>query len=370
MTIPFVDLKAQYNNIKPEIDAAIAQVIEESAFIGGKYVKAFEQQFAELYGVKHVIPCANGTDSLYILMKMLGIGQGDEVITVANSWISSSETITQTGARPTFIDVDSEFYSLDEAQLSGKITPRTKAMIAVHLQGQVCEMDIIRSFCSKHNIHLIEDCAQAHFSEYKGVRAGLMGIAASFSFFPGKNLGAYGDAGCMITNDDALGEKCRMFANHGALKKHHHQVEGINSRLDGLQAAILTAKLPYILEWTEKRVQNASLYNRYLSGIGEIILPKIRPGTKHSYHLYVIRAKQRDALRIYLEQKGIETLIHYPTPLPFLPAYQYLGHPPSDFPVAYLLQQEILSLPMYPELTEEMIAYVADHIKSFYKKQG
>src|SRR5882724_5207572 len=290
MTIPFVDLQAQYNSIKPDIDSAIANVISDSAFIGGKYVKEFQTQFAQLYGVNHMIPCANGTDSLYILMKMLGIGHGDEVITVANSWISSSETITQTGARPVFVDVHPEYFSIDEKQLKGKITPRTKAIIAVHLHGQMCEIDTIGSICKLHNIHLIEDCAQAHFSEYKGVRAGLTGIAASFSFFPGKNLGAYGDAGCMITNDDALAEKCRMFANHGALKKHHHQMEGINSRLDGLQAAILSAKLPYILEWTEKRNKNASLYNQHLSDIKEIILPKTRPESKHSFHLYVIRA--------------------------------------------------------------------------------
>jgi len=367
LKIPFVDLKAQYASIKPDIDAAIGNVISDTAFIGGKYVKEFEKQFASLYGVKHMISCANGTDSLYILMKMLGIGQGDEVITAANSWISSSETISQTGAKPVFVDVHPEYFSMDETKLAEKITAKTKAIIVVHLQGQMCEMDTIRSICKKNDIHLIEDCAQAHFSEYKGVRAGLSGIAASFSFFPGKNLGAYGDAGCMITNDDTLADKCRMFANHGALKKHHHQIEGVNSRLDGLQAAILSAKLPYILEWTEKRIVNASLYDRSLAGIKNIVIPKVRPGSKHSYHLYVIRAKQRDALRTYLEEKGIETLVHYPTPLPFLPAYKYLGHTESDFPVAKMLQNEILSLPMYPELTEDMVELIAGEIKAFYK---
>jgi dTDP-4-amino-4,6-dideoxygalactose transaminase len=368
MIIPFVDLKAQYHSIKNDIDAAIANVICESAFIGGKYVKAFEQQFAQAYSVKHMVPCANGTDSLYIMMKMLGIGPGDEVITAANSWISSSETISQTGAGPVFIDVHPEFYSLDETQLKEKITSKTKAVIAVHLHGQMCDIDTIQSVCAKHNIFLIEDCAQSHFSECKGVRAGMTGIAGSFSFFPGKNLGAYGDAGCMITNDDVLAEKCRMYANHGALKKHHHQIEGINSRLDGLQAAILSAKLPYLQQWTEQRIQNAALYNHHLSGIEEIILPKVRENSKHSFHLYVIRAQQRDALRNYLEQNHIETLIHYPTPLPFLPAYKYLGHAPADFPVAHRLQKEILSLPMYPEMTEEMIVYISAQIKAFYKK--
>ena len=365
MIIPLVDLKAQYKSIQAYIDAAIAGVVGETAFIGGKYVKEFEQQYATLYGVKHVIPCANGTDSLYIIMKMLGIGQGDEVITVANSWISSSETISQTGAKPVFIDAHPEYYSMDETQLENKITSKTKAVISVHLQGQICDVETILSVCSKFNIHLIEDCAQAHFSEYKGVRAGMTGIAASFSFFPGKNLGAYGDAGCMVTSDDLL---CRMFANHGALVKHFHQMEGVNSRMDGMQAAILSAKLPYVLEWTSKRIANASLYNHYLGNIEEIILPKLRPFSKHTYHLYVIRTKKREELKNYLLGKGIETAIHYPTPLPFLPAYQKIGHIREDFPVSSCLQPEILSLPMYAELTEEMIVYISGTIKNFFSR--
>ncbi|MCX6210187.1 MAG: DegT/DnrJ/EryC1/StrS family aminotransferase, partial [Bacteroidetes bacterium] len=250
MNIPFVDLKAQYQSIKPEMDAAIASVINETAFIGGKYVAAFEQNFAALYGVKHCISVANGTDSLYILMKMLNIGVGDEVITVANSWISSSETISQTGATPVFVDVCKDYYSIDETKFEAAITSKTKAVILVHLQGQMADIETIQNICDKHKIVLIEDCAQSHFSEQNGKRAGTIGIAGSFSFYPGKNLGAYGDAGCIITNNDALAEKCKMFANHGALKKHHHIIEGINSRLDGLQAAILNTKLPYILKWT------------------------------------------------------------------------------------------------------------------------
>jgi dTDP-4-amino-4,6-dideoxygalactose transaminase len=368
MIIPFVDLKAQYKNIQASIDAAIAGVISETAFIGGRYVKEFEQQYSALYGVKHVLPCANGTDSLYIIMKMLGIGQGDEVITVANSWISSSETISQTGAKPVFIDAHPEYYSMDETQLENKITSKTKAVISVHLHGQICDVETIQSVCNKFNIHLIEDCAQAHFSEYKGVRAGMTGIAASFSFFPGKNLGAYGDAGCMVTSNDLLAEKCRMFANHGALVKHFHQMEGVNSRMDGMQAAILSAKLPYVLDWTSKRIVNASLYNHYLGNIEEIILPKLRPGSRHTYHLYVIRTKKREELKNYLLEKGIETAIHYPTPLPFLPAYQKMGHTREDFPVSSSLQPEILSLPMYAELTEEMIVYISSTIKNFYSR--
>lgn len=367
MRVPFVDLYAQYLSIKEDIDLAIATTLKNTSFIGGAPVKEFEKAFATLYGVKQVIPCGNGTDSLYILMKMMGIGKGDEVITAANSWISSSETISQTGATPVFCDVDPVYYSMDETLLESLITPRTKAMIVVHLQGQMCAIDTIKQLCDRHHIHLIEDCAQSHFSEYNGVRAGLTGIAGSFSFYPGKNLGAYGDAGCIITNDEALAEKCRMYANHGALKKHHHQMEGINSRLDGLQAAILSAKLPHILKWTEKRISNAALYDKYLSDITEIVRPVVRPGSKHTFHLYVIRAQRRNELMAALSAAGIETAIHYPTALPNLPAYNYLSHPKGGYPVSTRLEQEILSLPLFPELTEEQIAYVAGVIKQFYK---
>jgi dTDP-4-amino-4,6-dideoxygalactose transaminase len=366
MTIPFVDLKAQYQSIKGAIDAAIANVIGETAFIGGKYVKTFEQEFAKLYGVKHVIGCGNGTDSLYILMKMMGIGKGDEVITAANSWISSSETIGQTGATPVFLDVHGRYFSMDEQLLEAAVTPATKAVIVVHLQGQMCEMNTIMAVCKKHNIPVIEDCAQSHFSEYEGNRAGLMGIAGSFSFYPGKNLGAYGDAGCIITNDDALAEKCRMYANHGALVKHQHQIEGINSRLDGLQAAILTAKLPYVLQWTQQRIEKAALYNRHLADVPQLHLPLVREHTTHTFHLYMVRAQRRNGLMQHLKENGVETAIHYPTALPNLKAYAYLGKQPADFPVATQLQNDILSLPIFPELTEEQVKYVADTIRNFY----
>lgn len=370
MHVPFVDLQSQYQSIKPAIDTAIANVIRDTAFIGGKYVKQFEQEFANLYGVDHVVPCANGTDSLYIIMKMLGIGPGDEVITVANSWISSSETISQTGAKPVFVDVHPDYFSMDESKLEAAITPNSRALIVVHLQGQMCAIDTLKAICDKYNLFLIEDCAQSHFSSFKGVRAGLTGIAGSFSFYPGKNLGAYGDAGCIITNDGALAEKCRMFATHGALKKHNHLIEGINSRLDGLQAAILSVKLRHIKEWTDLRIKNAGLYDQHLGGIPQIVLPKVRPDSVHTFHLYVIKAKQREALATFLKEQGIETFIHYPVPLPAMPAYQYLGYTPGDFPVTTALQSQILSLPIYPELTESQIAFVAQSIRTFYKNNA
>lgn len=368
MQVPFVDLKKQYQSIKKDIDAAISDVIDNTAFIGGSYVKKFEKEFAALYGVKHVVSCANGTDSLYIIMKMLGIGPGDEVTTAANSWISSSETISQTGARPAFADPDSKYLSMSLEAVKKAITPNTKAVMVVHLHGQMCEMNGIKQLCDDNGLYLIEDCAQSHFSEYDNKRAGTIGIAGSFSFYPGKNLGAYGDAGCIVTNNDELAEKCRMYANHGALKKHQHQIEGINSRMDGLQAAVLSAKLPYIINWTEKRIANAALYNKYLNGISEIKSPTMRENTKHTYHLYIIRAERRDDLQAFLKEKNVATAIHYPTALPNMNAYEYLGYTRDDYPVASALENDMLSLPMYPELDETSIQYVAACIRDFYQK--
>jgi dTDP-4-amino-4,6-dideoxygalactose transaminase len=366
MKIPFVDLKAQYQSIKKEIDAAVENVINETAFIGGTYVKQFESEFAALYGVNHVVSCANGTDSLYIIMKMLAIGSGDEVITVANSWISSSETIGQTGATPIFVDIDEEYHSMNLELFEQAITPKTKAVIMVHLQGQAVDLDKVEAICKERNIYLIEDCAQSHFTEYKGRRAGTVGIAGSFSFYPGKNLGAYGDAGCIITNDEDFANKCRMFATHGALTKHQHQIEGINSRMDGLQAAILSAKLPHILDWTSSRIEKAKWYESALKGIPQLVLPSVRPNSKHTFHLYVIRAQRRDELASYLKENGIETAIHYPTPLPLLPAYAKRGFTGAQFPVASKYQYEILSLPIYPELTLEQVQYIKVKIAAFY----
>ena len=366
MKVPFVDLKAQYLSIKKEIDSAIENVIIETAFIGGTYVKKFEKEFAELYGVKHCISVANGTYSLYIIMKMLGIKAGDEVITTAYSWISSSETISQTGATPVFIDIDERYFTMNEDLIESKITSRTKAIIPVHIHGQICDMDKILAISKKHNLYVIEDCAQSHFAEFKGKRAGTMGLASSFSFYPGKNLGAYGDAGCILTNDDILADKFRMYANHGSLQKHKHQIEGINSRLDGIQAAVLSAKLPYILKWTDERIRCATKYLELLSPVKEVICTSIRPKSKHSFHLFMIRTNRRDELHQYLKNEGIETVIHYPKALPNLLCYNYLNLM-DEYPIATANEALILSLPIYPELSDESIVYITDKIKFFFK---
>lgn len=366
LQVPFVDLRAQYDLLKPSIDEAIQRVIDRTAFIGGDEVNDFEQEYAQMFGIRHCISTANGTDSLYILLRMLGIGAGDEVITVANSWISTSETITQTGAKVVFADIEPDYFTIDPAHVERLITKKTKAIIPVHLFGQPCDMDALTGISEKFGIPIIEDCAQSHLAEYRGKKTGLLGVAGSFSFYPGKNLGAYGDAGCIITNDDDLAKKCRMFARHGALKKHNHEIEGINSRMDGMQAAILRAKLPYLATWTKMRQSRAALYDQGLADIQEVQIPQIREDSTHVYHLYVIRTDRRDELKDYLSGVGIQTGIHYPAALPNLPAYRYLGHHTSDFPVASSYQSKILSLPMYPELSESQIQYVCEAIKRFF----
>ena len=364
--IPFVDLKAQYFSIKSEIDAAIKNVINESAFIKGKYVQQFEEEYAEACGSEHCISCANGTDAIYITLKCLDIGPGDEVITVANTWISTAETISQSGARPVFVDIHPDYYTIDVTKIEEKINSNTKAIIPVHLFGQPVNMDIITDICNKYNLVLIEDCAQAHFAEWKGKKVGTFGVAGTFSFFPGKNLGAYGDAGAIITDDDIFADKARKFSNHGALKKHHHDFEGINSRLDGLQAAILSVKLPHIHDWSQKRFDIALHYNQFLNEVEGITTPEIHKDIKHVFHLYVIRIKKRDQLRKFLNNKGISSGIHYPTPLPYLKAYEYLKHKTADFPIAYNYKDKILSLPIYPELGFAKVEYITSEIREFF----
>lgn len=364
MHIPFVDLHAQYLAHRVEIDAAIASVIQETAFIGGKHVTRFEEEFAADYGVKHCISVANGTDAIYIALKMMGIGPGDEVITTAHSWISTSEAISQAGARPVFVDVD-EYYTINASLIEAAITRKTRCIIPVHLYGQPADMTAIVNICKKHGLRLLEDCAQAHYAEWKGQRVGTFGDVATFSFYPGKNLGAYGDAGAILTNDEALATKMRMYANHGALKKHYHLMEGINSRLDGMQAAILTAKLPHIHKWTEQRRKVAALYDKALAGIPGLELPELRTHASHVYHLYVIQVDKRDDLMKYLAECGIQTAVHYPVALPLMPAYTYLETAATMFPAASRNQDRILSLPIYPELQPAMIEKVAATIAEF-----
>ena len=365
MNIPFVDLSKQYQSIKSEIDLAMQSVIEDTAFIQGKYVKSFEREFAQVNNVSHCISCANGTDAIYIALKALGIGPGDEVITVANTWISTAETITQTGAKAVFVDIDPRFYTIDVAKIEAQITSKTKAIIPVHLFGQPADMDSIVRICNEYNLFLVEDCAQSHLAEWDGKKVGTFGVAGTFSFFPGKNLGAYGDAGGIITNDDVLAEKMRMYANHGALIKHQHKIEGINSRMDGLQAAILSAKLSYLPDWSNSRLEAAKKYNGIFKDIPGIVYPEIRENVKHVFHLYVVRVKNRTGLQEFLKQNDISTGIHYPCPLPYLEAYKYMGHTAEDFPVAYSYKDEILSLPMFPEITSDQIEYVTANIKKF-----
>jgi dTDP-4-amino-4,6-dideoxygalactose transaminase len=366
MKIPFVDLHAQYLTIKQEIDRAIAEVIAESAYIRGRHVDAFEQAWARTLGVKRCVSCANGTDAIYIALRGLGLGPGDEVITSAHSWISTSETITQAGGRVLFCDTDEETFTIDPDDIERKITPATVGIIPVHLYGQPADMDAIMAIAKRHNLWVIEDCAQAHLAKHKERYVGTFGNAATFSFYPGKNLGAYGDAGCVVTNDNRLAEWMTTFARHGG--KGDHIMEGINSRMDGLQASILNAKLPHLPAWTEARRYVAARYNKLLNDVGDVIPPKVGLDRDHVYHLYVIRTENRDALRKYLTQAGVSTVLNYPKALPFYPAYAYLGHVPKDFPVASFNQSRILSLPIYPEMTQEMIAHIVECIGSFFQE--
>jgi dTDP-4-amino-4,6-dideoxygalactose transaminase len=366
--VPFVDLQPQYQKLKTEIDSAIFSTLQESNFIGGYRVTQFENDFAKLIGAKHCIGVANGTDAIYIVLKMLGIGNGDEVITVANSWISTSETITQTGAKPVFVDIDAKTYTINVDLIERAITPNTKAIIPVHLYGHAANLEPIIAICKKYNLCLIEDCAQSHLTKYNNQIVGTFGVASTFSFYPGKNLGAYGDAGAILTNDDELAKKIRMYANHGGLVKHQHEIEGINSRLDTIQAAILQVKLSHLRSWNELRNKHAEFYLEKLKGIGDLVLPYTTANVYHTYHLFVVRTKHRQALQHYLTNRGIQTAIHYPVALPNLPAYAYLQNKEKEFAVATQFQSEILSLPMYADLVEEQLQLVCDNIKAFFKE--
>jgi dTDP-4-amino-4,6-dideoxygalactose transaminase len=366
--IPFNDLKAQYATIKTLIDSSFDRALNDFNFIKGEEVKAFENEFANALTCKYCISTGSGTDALFVILKGLGIGHGDEVITPAFSWISSAETISLCGAKPVFADVDERFYTIDISSVERQLTNKTKAVVAVHLFGQATDILALSALCKKHGLLLIEDCAQAHLSKFGSRVLGSFGNASAFSFYPTKNLGAYGDAGCIVTNDDHLAVQVRRLANHGALIKDDHLIEGMNSRMDTLQAAVLLTKLPYLEKWNKKRIGHANLYKRNLSAVSEIILPEVREETTHTFHLFVIRAQHRDKLKAYLEEGGIQTIIHYPQSLHNLTAYQYLNFKPEDLPVSNRLQREVLSLPIHPELKDEEIHYVCTKIKEFYNK--
>ena len=356
--VPFADLSALHRPIRTDLDKAIHKVIDSNAFIRGKFATSFESSFAEYLGVSHCIGVGNGTDALFTAMGALGIGPGDEVITVANSFIATSEAITRTGARVAFVDCDPSTYNLDVTKIEAAITEDTRAIIPVHLYGQPADMDAIATIAREHSLFVIEDAAQAHGARYMGQIVGTLADCACFSFFPGKNLGAFGDAGAVVTNDEELAKKIRMFANHGRKDKYDHEFEGVNSRLDGIQGAVLEVKLPHLDAWNERRREVADVYEQALSGY--CTTPAVSPDVKHVYHLYVVRVTARDEIRKQLGERGISTGIHYPIPLPLLGAYRYLGHEPEDFPVASTLADEILSLPIHGAMTDAEVQYVVE----------
>jgi dTDP-4-amino-4,6-dideoxygalactose transaminase len=366
--IPFNDLKAQHAAIKIQLDSALDKALNAFNFIKGEEVEVFEKEFSQVLKCKNCITTGSGTDALFIILKALGITYGDEVITPAFSWISSAETIALCGARPVFADVDNRFYTIDIASVEKKLTNKTKAIIAVHLFGQAADVSQLSVWCKEHKLWLIEDCAQAHQTKIGDQSVGSFGDASAFSFYPTKNLGAYGDAGCIVTEDDQLTVQMRRLTNHGALIKDDHLIEGMNSRMDTLQAAVLLAKLPYLEKWNQKRIEHANRYKKNLAGVTSISLPEVRLGTTHTFHLFVIRAKYRNELQTYLQRQGIQTIIHYPQSLHNLPAYKSLDYKPEDLPISNGFQNEVLSLPIHPELKSEEIDYVCTKIKEFYNK--
>lgn len=366
VNVPFVDLKAQYGSIKDEIDGAIAEVIAQSAFIGGAAVKEFEEAFARYCGTGHCIGVANGTDALAIALRTLGVGPGDEVLTAANTFIATSEAITMAGARVVFVDIDPRTCNIDVTRLEAKITPKTRAIIPVHLWGQPADMDPIRAIAKHHGLWLVGDAAQAHGSLYKGRPVATFADITCYSFYPGKNLGAYGDGGAIVTDNAEWAAKARVLANHGRSAKYDHDLEGVNSRLDGIQAAILNVKLGHLEAWTEARRASAYRYNALFQG-SRVVTPMELDDVRAVYHLYVVRvpAARREELQASLKQVGIDTGIHYPIALPFLNAYRYLGHSDKDFPEALKASGEILSLPMFAELTKEQAEYVVEMVCEF-----
>jgi dTDP-4-amino-4,6-dideoxygalactose transaminase len=362
--VPFLDLKAHHNPHMPEFLSAIREVIESCAFAGGPYVAKFEEAFATYCHTRHAAGVGNGTDALWLALLALGVGPGDEVITVPSTFIATAEAITYCGAQPVFVDIEEATCTMDPALLEAAITPRTKAIIPVHLFGQMADMDPILAIARKHGLAVVEDACQAHGATYRGRAAGSMGAAGCFSFYPGKNLGAFGEAGAAITNDPELHQKICVLRDHGQTRKYYHGMVGWNGRMDGIQAAVLTIKLAHLARSTELRRQHAAQYHRELAEVEEIIRPFEAPGRTHVYHIYATRVARRDEFIRELTAAGIGTGIHYPLPVHLQDCYAHLGLGPGSFPVAEKCAREFVSLPMFPELTSQQISSVVEAAKS------
>lgn len=363
MNVPFLNLRAAHDPLKAEILSAIQQVIESSAFAGGAFVTRFDEEFAAYSRTKYSIGLGTGTEALWLPLLALGVGHGDEVITVPSTFMATAEAITYCGARPVFVDIEENTYTMNPALLEKAISPKTKAIIPVHLFGQTADMDPILEIANRHGIPVIEDACQAHGAEYKGRRAGSIGIAGAFSFYPGKNLGAMGEAGSVTTNDANLKARVETLRDHGQQKKYHHSMIGWNARMDGMQGAILSIKLQHLERGNEARRTNASIYHKLLAGEPNIILPQEAEGRRHVYHLYAIRTPKRDSVIEALAKRSISCGIHYPIPVHLQEAYQSLGLGKGSFPVAERYAQEFVSLPMFPELTQDQIETVATELK-------
>jgi len=377
MNVPFLDLKTQYLSIKDEIQAALNKVLDQTAFAGGPFVAQFEKEFAEFCQVDHCVGVGSGTDALWLALLALGVGPGDEVITVPDTFIATAEAISYCGATPVFVDVDEKTYNMDPAKLEEYLATCTlgpaprrmpKAIIPVHLFGQTADMGPILEIAKKYGLSVVEDACQAHGALYNGKPAGSMGAAGCFSFYPGKNLGAYGEAGAVTTNNAELASKMRMIRDHGQEKKYYHGCIGWNARMDGFQGAVLSVKLKHLPAWNEARRKNAALYNTLLNGSDGIVIPKEMDYAKHVYHIYAIRTKNRDELISKLGEKGVNCGIHYPVPVHLQNAYASLGLKPGSLPVAERVASEFVSLPMFAELTEEQIRYAADMVKALSSK--
>jgi dTDP-4-amino-4,6-dideoxygalactose transaminase len=362
--IPLVDLKAQYASIQPEIDAAIQAVIDQAAFAGGPFVEAFEANFAAFCGTRYAIGTSSGTSALHLALLAVEVGPGDEVITVPNTFVATVEAIVAVGARPVLVDVEERYHTLDPGALEAAITPQTKAIIPVHLYGQPVDMDPLAEVARANDLRVIEDAAQAHGARYKGRTVGSLGDVGCFSFYPAKNLGAYGEAGMLVTDDPDVAERARLLRNHGLKEKHHHVLQGFNFRMDGLQAAILDVKLKHLPRWTERRQALAASYREVLTEVSDLLLPEERPEATHVYHLYVVRTSRRDELLQHLAREGIGAGIHYPVPVHRQPAFATLGHEAGAYPVAERLAVEILSLPLYPEFTERQMERVVQAVRT------